>query len=223
MIVDLKEHPPAIVGYFDLDLNCLYSAIVDKDKTIIKYMVVSKDPEFFKQRMIRIVMTYTGYVMHPVFVKDPMFTDFEKLSPINQVQLKHWSVGWFKADYMRWSTLKHHDPKEVKKVIKKGTKPASGMYNRPTTRFISTISLSELVAAHVSYAHCVDCESNDKKFTLSQLLDAYIEETNLRSRHSNNIRNMVAKTISGLNIGRILQKNKDPNFTIGVDTFVKFK
>ena len=227
--MSFKQKLPKIIGYFDEKLNCLYSAIETQDSTLIKQMVVSKDPEFTKQKMVRVEMSFTGYALEPVTVTDTHYSGYTKIRSLGNVRSKdyhgkaHWALGWFKADYTRWLTLSHHDKKETKRIL--GERPASipsdKMYNRPTTGFIAAITLSELLAAHVCYAHCADCDGEDDNvLTLGELLDLYIKEFNLKERHSNNLRSITAKIISGLNVNGIKLKNKDPNFTIGVDTFI---
>lgn len=203
---------PTIVGYFD-DLNLVYSAIVRGNSTLVKHMVTPPSPK----KLLRVEMKFTGYSFYPVRLLDPFYNEFIKVSHSDAKQPPHWAVNWFLFDYKRWLIVNQHSRKEVIKILGTGCKKEQ--YNRPTTKFIATVTLSRLLAAHVCFAHCIDvCE--DKISNVEDLLDLYVNHFNLTDKHGKLFRHSVLKIIKTFDLDEIKERYKDPHFTIGVDTFI---
>lgn len=213
-----KYKIPRIIGYVDLNLNCVYSAIETAEKTLVKHMVISKDPKFFEHALSRVEMSFSGYQIEPVLVTSLNLVDDNYVkAPVDKSPVIYWELGWFKADYLRWLVLGQLEKKSLEKVFGKNkvfkTRP------NPTTQHILTTNISQLLAAHISYAYCCDIYSKDEKHTIGELLDIYINHFDLTSKHGNGLHAKVTKIINGFNIKEILAKDQSPDFVMGVDTF----
>lgn len=211
---------PKIIGYFDKNLNCVFSAIVRKTNTTIKHMVVYPEADTKSDVLSRVEMNFCGYGIQPVIVEDMVSDIYTKAKPNLSKTNRHWAIGWFKADYMRWLTLTHHGKVEVEKILGSvGDKKKS--FSSPTTSFITSVSLSKLLAAHVCYAHAIDTEDGEASRTASDLLDMYIDELGLVKRHGNSFRAKVINLMDPFVILDAVHRDKTLDPTIGVDTFIK--
>ena len=213
---------PTIIGYFDLNLNCLYSAIERTNGSLIKHMVTSKDPEFYNQPMVRVEMSYAGYTIQPVVVKDQGYQSFEKRSSNTHPKAVHWAINWFKADYQRWLTLSHHDKRDIAKVLGSETKSNSKekIYTNPTTSFISRVGIIELIAGHVANAYCCDMDDGEKDCDVEKMLDMYINQFELTEKHGVAIRHKISKLLDSFNLSGAIKQSKEKGICTGVDLFI---
>lgn len=207
-----------IVGYVELNLNCVYAAVESEDQLLVKHMVVPKDLTFKERPLIRVEMSYTGFSIEPVIIKDQFYTQFTKTT-LPKSSVKYWELGWFKADYNRWLVLNQLDKKLIQSVLGQTKEFKPGTH--PTTKNIVAISISELLAAHISYGHCCDYDAKDEKFTVDELLSLYIEELDLKSKHGHGLHALVLKKIKSFNLDQFKTKTHEPNFVFGVDAFYK--
>lgn len=214
-----KNQIPKIIGYFDLEYNCLYSAIDTSEETLIKHMLISKNPKLHEKVSHRVEMTVNGYSIERGIVKDPLYTVYTKDTSRSKSSVKHWSLNWFRADYMRWSTLAKHNKKQARNILAEDLdrKPLP----QPTTKQITRVTLSKLLAGHVCNAYCTDMEAKSEKMSLEELLTMYIEETGIKKKHGNRIHSLTMELIEKINPDSFATKIKEPDFVFGTDTFIK--
>ena len=219
--MSIKPKFPKIIGYFDLNLNCVYSAIVRGDETLVKHMVLSTDPDFLNQPMSRVEMSFAGYNIQPVVVKDQSYQSFEKRSSDAHPKAVHWAINWFKCDYLRWLTLSHHDKKQVAGILGNGMRLNGKKPNtQPTTSIIHRVGIIELIAAHVANAYCIDQDDGDTQYSHQELLELYLAKNALLDRHGAGIRGKVLKLLNGFDLEGAIQEIKRSGAITGVDSFI---
>ena len=209
---------PKIVGLVNSNLECVYAAIIVDGVTTVKHLVIPANEVIPTDVHAYVEMTVGGYSIKPVTLTDSFFKNFKETRRNSKLKPVHWAVNWFKADYTRWLIVGYFSKKELTKIFIKERHKEN--YSQPTTKFINTVTITQLLAAHVSYAHCSDWGEGEIDNTVESLLDVYIDEFKLMDKHGKTFRKNVLNMLDRFMINDVINKATPSRTTFGVDTFI---
>ena len=209
---------PRIVGLVDADLNCVYAASIKDGVTTVKHLIIPAEGKIPTGTFSYVEMSSTGYFIKPVTLTDSLVKNFKDVKTKAESKPTHWAINWFRADYTRWLIIQHFNKPDLAKMFIKDRRKEN--YSQPTTNFITTVTISKLLAAHVSYAYSIDCQEGDCVDKIESLLDVYIKEFKLLEKHGKSFRRMVINQFDQFTINDAINSATPRTKTIGVDTFI---
>ena len=209
---------PKIVGLVNSNLECVYAAIIVDGVTTVKHLVIPANEVIPTDVHAYVEMTVGGYSIKPVTLTDSLVKNFKDVKTKAENKPTHWAINWFRADYTRWLIIQHFNKPDLAKMFIKDRRKEN--YSQPTTNFITTVTISKLLAAHVSYAYSSDCQEGDCADKIESLLDVYIKEFKLLEKHGKSFRRMVINQFDQFTINDAINSATPRTKTIGVDTFI---
>lgn len=209
---------PRIVGLVDANLKCIYAALIKDGVITVKHLIMPEDCKIPTGTFSYVEMSAKGYSIKPVTLTDSLMKNFKEVKTKTNKPPIHWAINWFRADYTRWLIIQYFNKADLKQIGFKEKRKES--YSQATTNFITTVSVTKLLAAHVSYAYASDRQEGGGFAEIDSLLDVYIKEFKLNEKHGNAFRRNVIQHFDSFMINDAISSATPRTQTIGVDTFI---